>query len=374
MKLSDRKYLGVFFIVLFSLMLAGCSLLPDIQVPQPASPSPGPPAATTPINPGWTAPAVGNPAPPLPDIASVVAKVRPSVVAINTEVVTPDIFGQPFTQQGAGSGWIIDPNGIIVTNNHVVEGARSVAVTMVDGRTFPADVIRTDRLTDLAVIEIKASDLPAATVGDSTALRVGDWLVALGNPLDLGISATSGIVSALGVSISEAPGQTLNDLVQTDAAINPGNSGGPLLNMSGEVIGINSVKIAQVGVEGVGYAISSHTALPIIEQLVQKGYVIRPWLGVVLRTVDPFLVMRQNLPVDQGVMITEVAPNSPASRAGLQAGDVIVGFADREITSADDLILAINASQIGQSVSITYWRSNGRLTATATLTESPPPS
>jgi len=249
-----------------------------------------------------------------------------------------------------------------------------VAVTLVDGRTLNADVIRTDLLTDLAVIEVQASNLPAATVGDSTALHVGDWLVAMGNPLDLGISATSGIVSALGVSISESAGQTLNDLIQTDAAINPGNSGGPLLNMAGEVIGINSVKIAQVGVEGVGYAISSHTALPIIAQLVQKGYVVRPWLGVVLRTVDPFLVMRQNLPVNQGVMITQVAPDSPASAAGLQAGDVIVGLGDKEITSADDLIQAINASQIGQRVNISYWRGNSQQTTTATLVESPPPS
>jgi len=205
-------------------------------------------------------------------------------------------------------------------------------------------------------------------------LRVGDWVVAIGNSLGERISATNGIVSALEVSLSVSSGQTLYDLVQTDAAINPGNSGGPLVNMAGEVIGITSIKIATVGVEGMGYAISINTALPIIDDLVTIGYVIRPWLGVVLYDVDEGIATRFGLAVNQGSLITEVASNSPADKAGLEPGDVIVGFEDREITNTDDLIQTIRASQIGQMVKITYWRDETKFTTYATLIESPPPS
>ncbi len=173
------------------------------------------------------------------------------------------------------------------------------------------------------MVRINAKNLPAAKVGDSAILRVGDWVVAIGNSLGMGISATKGIVSAKGVSLSVSAGQTLDDLIQTDAAINPGNSGGPLVNMAGEVIGITSVKIAQVGVEGMGYAISSNTAKPIIQQLVQKGYVVRPWLGVGLYTVDQYAVLRYNLAVDKGALVTQVAAGSPADKAGIKTGDVI---------------------------------------------------
>ena len=371
MKGINIKYLLTCLIIILCLLL-GSSCLPPIEI----SPPPSPPPATstaTPIDPDWTPPPVEIEAPTLPDIASVVALVKPSVVAINTEYVTYDIFNRPFEQQGAGSGWIIDEDGLIVTNNHVVEGAESVTVTLVDGRTFPAETIRTDRLSDLAVVKVNARNLPAAKVGDSAMLRVGDWVVAIGNSLGLGISATKGIVSAKGVSLSVSAGQTLDDLVQTDAAINPGNSGGPLLNMAGEVIGINSVKIAQVGVEGMGYAISSNTAKPIIQQLVQNGYVVRPWLGVVLYTVDEYAVLRYNLAVDKGALITQMAAGSPADEAGIEPGDVITEFAGKEITSADDLIEAIHSSEIGQRVEITFWRGDAQNTTYATLVERPPP-
>jgi len=254
----------------------------------------------------------------------------------------------------------------------VVEGADSVTVTLADGRTFSAETVRTDWLSDLAIVKVNAGNLPAAKVGDSDALRVGDWVVAIGNSLGLGISATKGIVSAQGVSLSVSAGQTQEDLIQTDAAINPGNSGGPLVNMAGEVIGINSIKIAQVGVEGMGYAISSNTAKPIIQQLVQKGYVVRPWLGVGLRNVDQYAILTYNLAVDKGAFITEVAANSPAVEAGIEAGDVITGFEGEEISSADDLIQAIHASGVGQRVEITFWRGEVQNTTQATLAESPP--
>jgi len=344
--------------------------LPDIEVAP--SPSPPPPQPTTPINPDWTPPA-GNQAQLLPDFVSVIAKVKPSVVAISTKVPTFNIFTGASIQEGAGSGWIIDENGYIVTNNHVVKGAESITVTLDDGSTFPAETVRTDPLSDLAIVRIDAQDLPAANIGDSSKLRVGDWLVAIGNSLGLGISVTKGIVSSLGVSVSVAPGQTLYDLIQTDAAINPGNSGGPLVNMAGEVIGINSVKIAQVGVEGMGYAISTKEAIPIIEELIKTGYVVRPWLGVGLFTVDELIARRYNLAVNQGILVTEVAVGSPADQAGIEAGDVITAIEGQEVADVNELIRAIHSFQIGQRVEITFWRGDAKNTTYAVLLESPPP-
>jgi serine protease Do len=311
----------------------------------------------------------------LPSIADVVAQVYPSVVAINTEVVTLDIFRTPLTQKGAGSGWIIDKDGIIVTNNHVVEGAKKVTVELSDGRTFEADPknIHTDQLTDLAVIKIDATDLPAASIGDSTKLRVGDWVVALGNPLGEGIRAKEGTVSGLKVSLDVEQGQTLDDLIETSAAINPGNSGGPLVNMKAEVVGITSAKVAAVGVEGLGYAISAKTAIPIIEQLIQQGYIIRPWLGVTLYTVDQYVAVMNRLSVNKGAVITFVQPGSPAAQAGLQELDVITQFKGKDVTTADELISAIHESQIGEEVAITFVRGNQTKTTTARLIQSPSP-
>lgn len=368
------KYIIVCFVIVLSLLLGtGCELLPDIDISPPTpSPTPTPTATPSPINPDWTLPPTENSAPVLPSITDVVALVKPSVVAINTEVITYDIFNRPSTQEGAGSGWIIDEDGLIVTNNHVVEGAESVTVTLADGRTFPAEACCTDPLTDLAVVRIDARNLPAAKVGDSSELRVGDWVVAIGNALGLGIGAKEGIVSRVEVSIPVS-GQTLGDLIETSAAINPGNSGGPLVNMKGEVIGITSVKIATVEVEGIGYAISTEAATPVIEELIRTGYIIRPWLGVVLQSVDQFLVLRYELAVDKGAFIAEVAPGSPADKAGLEVEDVIVGLDDHEIATAQDLIEAIHSSGVGQRVKITFWRGDTQNTTYVTLAERPPP-
>jgi serine protease Do len=304
-----------------------------------------------------------------------VEQVYPSVVAISTEVTTLDIFHTPLTQKGAGSGWIIDKNGIIVTNNHVVGEAKKVTVELSDGRIFEADPnnIHTDPLTDLAVIKINATDLPAASMGDSTQLRVGDWVVAIGNPLGQGIRAKEGTISGLKVSLDVDQGQTLGDLIETSAAINPGNSGGPLANMKGEVIGITSAKIAAVGVEGLGYAISTKTALPIIEQLIRQGFVIRPWLGVTLYTVDQYVAMVNRLSVNKGAVVAYVKPGSPAAEAGLQQLDVITRFNDKEITSAEEVINAIHDSKIGEEVKITFVRGNETKTTSARLIQSPPP-
>jgi len=367
-----------FLIAIVLLLSAGCAL-PEVEItPAPApSPAPAPAQPPQPINPSWTPPPTapsGNASLVLPNIADVVAKVKPSVVAITTEVVSFDFFNRPFTQQGAGSGWILDENGIIVTNNHVVEGASSITVTMDDGSTFTVDrsVVFTDSLNDLAIIKIDAQNLAAVTVGDSKALRVGEWVVAIGNALGQGIRATEGIISRQGVAIPVAPGQTLYDLIETTAAINPGNSGGPLVNLAGEVIGITSAKIATVGVEGMGYAISTETAIPIIEELITNGYVTRPWLGIVLYTVDQFAVARYELGVESGVLITQVVQGSPADKAGLKPGDVITRFADREIATAEDMIRAIHLSEIGQKVPVTYWRDKAEYNTEVTPIESPP--
>lgn len=380
--MRSKKYLfGLLLILVLASTLTGCALPTIIFETQTPTATVVTPAATpSPIIPTYSPPTTTSASPivvtNLPDLASVIAKARPSVVAINTKVPTLSIFGGTFTQEGAGSGWIIDSNsGLIVTNNHVVEGANSISVTLEDGREFSADTVRTDPVSDLAVVKINAQNLPAALkVGDSAKLRVGDWVVAIGNSLGQGISATKGIVSALGVSISADSGETLYDLIQTDAAINPGNSGGPLVNLAGEVIGINSIKVAQVGVEGMGYAISSKVALPIIDALVKTGYVLRPWMGVELYTVDQTVVIRYRLAVNKGVLITRVSAGSPAAEAGLKAGDVITRIENKDVKDVDELTRAIRSYAIGQTVQISYWRSNNQATASVTLAQSPVPS
>ena len=379
MQKINRKYLVISLILILSLMLSTGCAVPHIDISPAPPPSPAPALAPTPpptpINPTWTPPSKnsGNQTSVLPSIADVVTKVKPSVVAITTEVVTFDFFNRPFTQQGAGSGWVLDKNGIIVTNNHVVGGARSITVTMDDGSSYTIgpEAVFTDALNDLAILKIDAQNLPALKIGDSSKLRVGDWVIAIGNALGQGIRATEGIVSQKDVSIPVAPGQTLYDLIETSAAINPGNSGGPLVNMAGEVVGITSVKLVDVQIEGVGYAISTETAIPIIEELVTNGYVVRPWLGVVLYTVDQFAVMRYNLVVDEGVLITQVVPNSPADKAGLAPGDVITVFAGEKIATAEEMIRIIHTSGIGQRVEITFWRGDNKNTTETILTESP---
>ena len=376
------KYLAISLILILSLMLSTGCAVPRIEISPAPPPSPAPaPAPTplpTPINPTWTPPLTtnsGNQPIALPSIADVVALVKPSVVAITTEVVTLDFFNRPFTQQGAGSGWILDENGIIVTNNHVVEGASSITVTMDDGSTYTVDTnaVFTDSLNDLAILKIDVQNLPALKIGDSSKLKVGEWVVAIGNALGQGIRATEGIISRQDVSVPVAPGQTLYNLIETSAAINPGNSGGPLVNMAGEVVGIASVKLVDVQIEGIGYAISTETAIPIIEELIKNGYVVRPWLGIVLYTVNQFAVTRYDLAVDEGVLITQVVPDSPADKAGIAPGDIITVFAGEKIATAEEMIRIIHASEIGQRVEITFWRGDTENSTETILAESPRP-
>ncbi len=372
MKRVNIKYLVISLIIIVSLLPGiSCQLLPDIGTSPPTTP----PTTTTtaPSDPNWTLPPAEEQNSPLPDFISVVAEIKPSVVAIHVEVLTYDIFNRPFTQEGAGSGWIIDEVGYVVTNNHVVEGSQSIIVTLDDGRTFPAVIVGTDPLADIAVIKIDAENLVAADIGVSFELKVGEWVLAVGNSLNLGVTPSEGIVRSLDVSLPVSAGQTLYGLIGTSAPINPGNSGGPLVNMRGEVVGITTIKIAAAGVEAMGWAISSETAMPIIEDLIQTGYVVRSWLGVTLYTVDQYVILRYSLLVDEGALVTEVAPGSPADKAGIKKGDVIVGMDDEEIATAQDLIQAIHSSEIGQQVEIAFWRGDTKITTQAILAESPPP-
>jgi len=306
-----------------------------------------------------------------PTISTVVAEARPSVVSINVEITTYDYFNQPVKEEGAGSGWIIKSDGYIVTNNHVVADSDNVTVTLNDGRVFQTETVSTDSLTDLAVIKIDATGLTALPVGDSSKLLVGDGVVAIGNALGQGISATAGIVSATDVSLDASPGQTLLGLIQTDAAINPGNSGGPLVNMAGEVIGINSIKIAQVGVEGMGYAISINEALPVINTLIENGNISRPWIGIGVSEVNDSVANLYGLAVNEGVLITNIVSNSPAENAGLKAGDVITMMNDKDIVTTRDLAEELYTFKIGQQITITYWRGNAKQTTELTLAEMP---
>jgi serine protease Do len=314
------------------------------------------------INASWVPPWTGVVSSNLPpmSIPDIVKKITPSVVAVHTEVTAYDIFLQPIPGQGVGTGIVIDSNGYIVTNNHVIENAQSVQVITDDGRSFDAVKVNGDPLTDVAVIQIDAKNLPVAEIGSSKTLLVGEGVVAVGNALALegGPTVTSGIVSYIGRSIMEPNGTVLYDLIQTDAAINPGNSGGPLLNMAGQVIGINTAVASQA--ENIGFAIAITPALPVIEQLVHQGRVIRSYLGVGLYTTT------------NGVVITSVDPGSPAGKAGLEVGDIVTQFAGQKVTTAEELRQAIISAHIGDMVEIDFTR-NGRDNKTfATLIASPP--
>jgi serine protease Do len=260
--MRKNKFLLAAFIVIVSILtLAGCS--PSTSTSQTHSPSPTPGNTTSPPT-----TAQGGALVTLPSFHNLIDVVEQSVVAINTETVVNTGFIQG-TVEGAGSGWIFDESGIIVTNNHVIEGAQSITVVMSDGTTYTPVSVKSDPATDLAVLKINAGKLTALKVADPSQLNVGDWVVAVGNALGQGISAKDGIVSRLGVDVQLSATETYMDLIETNAAINPGNSGGPLVNLAGEVVGITSLKLAAAGIEGMGYAINLKEALPVIQRLSQ---------------------------------------------------------------------------------------------------------
>ncbi len=270
-----------------------------------------------------------------------------SVVNITSTAVSMDFFWGPIPQQGQGSGFIIDKEGHILTNFHVIEGARQVEVTLHNKKKYPAEVIGRDRLHDLAVIQIKAPGLMPATLGDSKNLVVGQKVYAIGNPFGLSGTMTRGIISSVR-PIRNPEGAFIDEAIQTDAAINPGNSGGPLLNSRGEVIGINSM-IATGGSNqsaGIGFAIPINTAKAAISDLVTYGRVRRPTLGIVPLPVGPELAEEMGLPADSGVLIMKVQPGGAADRAGLRAGNERAYVGNRAIVIGGDLIVAIDGEPI----------------------------
>jgi len=302
-------------------------------------------------------------------VVEIAEKVGPAVVGIVNKV-TPDNHPYGAVGGGTGSGVVFDSNGFIVTNNHVVDGASKLEVVLSDGRRLPAKLVGTDARTDLAVIKVEAEKLTAASFGNSDATKVGEPAVAIGNPLgqDYYGSVTSGIISANRRTVS-VEGKEYIDLLQTDAAINPGNSGGALINIRGEVIGINSVKIGGQQVEGMGFAIPSNTVQRVVKDLVDKGKVTRPWLGVVYQGDVQQL---PNIPegVRYGVVIN-VSDNGPAQKAGMRNGDVIVAAGSEKIDSFASLQRMVFNTKIGDKLDITVFR-NGKQEKIAVKLEEKP--
>jgi len=259
----------------------------------------------------------------LPSVSGLVSKINPAVASIATDSLDRGLFFN-FAKEGAGTGIVISSNGYVVTNYHVVKDADEIVVNLPNGDSHDAQIIGGDRITDLAVIKIDVEDLPIAYFGDSDRLAVGDWIIALGNALALkgGPTVTLGIVSALGRTLQTEQG-TLYDLIQTDAAINSGNSGGPLVSLDGKVIGINTAILRQGQAQGIGFAISSSIAIPIIDSLIEHGHVTRPLIGMAGANVTSASARQLGLNVTEGVIVTRLLENGPASYAGMRIGDVV---------------------------------------------------
>lgn len=259
-------------------------------------------------------------------------------------------------ERGTGSGFIINKEGDIITNAHVVSGADKVTVILKDGRQIEGKVIGSDELTDIAVVQVKPDNLPTVSLGSSTNLQPGDWAIAIGNPLGLDNTVTAGIISAIGRNSGQIGVDKRVSFIQTDAAINPGNSGGPLLNQNGEVIGVNTAIIQ--GAQGLGFAIPIETAQRIAKQLIANGKVSRAYLGIQMVTVDPNVKRQVNqdtefgiqISEDKGVLITRVVDDSPAAKAGAKRGDVIVRFNDKEILTADQVTQLVEDRAVGDKI------------------------
>jgi len=272
--------------------------------------------------------------------------------------------------RGGGSGVLFTPDGLILTNSHVVEAGGLLTVVMTDGRSLRADLIGRDADTDLAVIRVDGSSLPFATLGDSRAVRVGQIAIAIGNPYGFHHSVTAGVVSALGRSLRARSGRLMDDIIQTDAALNPGNSGGPLVTTRGEVIGVNTATILPA--QGLCFAIASNTARYVAAKLIRDGRIRRSYIGLAGQTVPiPRAVARENqLAVTSGVFIVSVEAGSPAAAAGLKDGDVVLAFADVPVTGVDDLHRLLTEDRIGVPTAVTILRAAGRRRITVVPAES----
>ncbi len=303
-------------------------------------------------------------------------RVGPAVVGIVTVVQQQSysFFGQPSISegQGSGSGIIISTNGYIVTNNHVIEGAKSIKVILNNGKEYDAAVVGADSRTDIAVIKVDATDLPTATIGNSDILEAGERCVAIGNPLgqELAGSLTQGIISALNRTLTVD--NVTYTLIQTDAAINPGNSGGALVNAYGEVIGINTVKIGSSEIEGLGFAIPTRNAMPIIEDLMNFGYVKgRPQIGVTLIYVTEQEARYYNIPCE-GLFVSDVSAGSGAATAGIKKGDVILKCNGETVKSADEINAVRDKFKAGDTITLTVNRDGSVMDIKVVLTEEKP--
>jgi serine protease Do len=294
--------------------------------------------------------------------SQVAERVSPSVVSIQVEVSRPQSgfgFGFPFgpsqdrgIQRGGGSGVVLSADGGILTNNHVVENATRITVALQDGRHFPAKVVGVDPATDLAVLRIDAKGLTAARFGDSDAAQVGQWMVAIGSPFGLDYSVTTGVLSAKGRGGFGA--NDVEDYLQTDASINPGNSGGPLVNLQGEVLGINTMIIGHAS--GIGFAIPSNLARRVSSELLQKGSFSRAWIGVGYQELTPELASSFGVQRTRGALVNELVPNGPAAKAGIRPGDILLDIQGREVREGRDLLRAVLQYPVGQTLNVTVLR------------------
>jgi len=329
----------------------------------------------------------------LPSFATLAAQASPSVVYIRVTAVEktteegpgfmpnpfgpggPPFFGRPpfplpppggGRRQGSGSGFMISKDGIILTNNHVVEDAKEITVTLTDKSEYKAKVLGRDPKTDLAVIKIEPKrSLPVATLGDSDSLQVGDWVMAIGNPFGLSNTVTAGIVSAKGRSLGSGP---YDDFIQTDASINPGNSGGPLFNENGEVVGINSAIFSQSGGNiGIGFAIPINLAKKLVPELEEHGSVTRGWLGVSIQKVTPELAGSLGLTDSRGALVAEVTSGSPAAKGGMERGDVIVGFNGKKVDESSALPRIVAETAVGKTVPVEVVRNGKTKTLSVTV-------
>lgn len=383
-KPSSRTYVG--WVVLFLAVFVLTSCPQEGSKPVKPAPKPTPPAAAI-------APLKFKPVTQA-DFQTVIMQVArfamPSVVHIEvtqreevSNTLTPFgndpffrfFFGDPdqtrkFKRElkGLGSGMIINPEGYIITNNHVVAGASQIEVLLASGKRYPATVIGTDPKTDLAVIKISAEGkLPAVIFGNSDKMEVGEWVVAIGHPRGLDQTVTQGIISAKHRRGITDP-SSYQDFLQTDAAINPGNSGGPLLNLSGEVIGVNAAIASESGgFEGIGFAIPSNMALHVARALMSIGKVERGWLGVAIQDLTPEKAQELGLETTQGALIMEVTENGPAEKAGLKAGDVVIALNGEPVPDSGALRNAVATMPIGASVTLDIWRKRSPQKITATV-------
>jgi S1-C subfamily serine protease len=304
-------------------------------------------------------------------VTSVAERLSPSVVNIE---VRQQARGQRGEMHGSGSGFIFTPDGFILTNSHVVHQASALAVTLPDGRRFQADLIGDDPDTDLAVIRIHAPNLVAAPLGDSQAVRVGQVVIAIGNPYSFQCTVTAGVVSALGRSLRSRSGRLIDNVIQTDAALNPGNSGGPLVTSRGEVIGVNTAVILPA--QGLCFAVAINTATFVAGRLLKDGKVRRSYIGLAGQDVPLLrrLVRFHSLPVESGILVASIEPNSPAQRADLHEGDIIVGYNGQPIPGIDALHQLLTDAQVGVRSTLTIIRRTETLRLDIVPDESPPRS